>query len=119
VLLPPDRVVLGLAAANGLSFVVGVLIGQWLLFRRLGHVRTREVLVTLGKTLVASVVGAAAAWGVGRGLDAAWLADWPAVGRAWTLLVIGTLVALPVTLLGMRLLRVNELDAVFRRFARR
>ncbi|TCK20459.1 murein biosynthesis integral membrane protein MurJ [Pseudonocardia endophytica] len=119
VLLEPEQVVLGLAAANGLSFVVGVLIGQWLLYQRLGHIRTREVVVTLGKTLVASVVGAAAAWGVGRGLDAAWLADWPAVGRAWTLLVIGTLVALPVTLLGMRVLRVNELDAVFRRFSRR
>ncbi len=30
-LLPPDKVVLGLAAANGLSFVVGAIIGQWLL----------------------------------------------------------------------------------------
>ena len=119
VLLPPAQVVLGLAAANGLSFVVGTVIGQWLLYRRLGHIRTREVLVTLGKTLAASVVGAAAAWGVGRGLDAAWLSDWPAVGRAWTLLVVGTVVALPVTVLGMRVLRVAELETVFRRFSRR
>jgi putative peptidoglycan lipid II flippase len=118
-LLPPAQVVLGLAAANGLSFVVGTVIGQWLLYRRLGHIRTREVLVTFGKTLAASVVGAAAAWGVGRGLDAAWLSDWPAVGRAWTLLAAGTLVALPVTVLGMRVLRVAELETVFRRLSRR
>ncbi|MDQ4118343.1 MAG: murein biosynthesis integral membrane protein MurJ [Actinomycetota bacterium] len=118
-LLPPEQVVLGLAAANGLSFVVGTVIGQWLLYRRLGHIRTREVLVTLGKTLAASAAGAAAAWGVGRGLDAAWLSGWPAVGRAWTLLAVATLVALPVTVLGMRVLRVAELAAVFRRFSRR
>jgi len=118
-LLAPDKVVLGLAAANGLSFVVGAIIGQWLLYRRLGHVRTREVLVTLGKTLAASVVGAAAAWAAGRGADAAWLSGWPAVGRAWMLLLIGTIVALPVTVLVMRLLRVAELETVFRRFSRR
>ena len=39
-LLPPDRVVLGLAAANGLSFVVGAVLGQVLLHRRLGRLGT-------------------------------------------------------------------------------
>ena len=45
--LPPDRVVLGLAAANGLSFVVGAVLGQVLLHRRLGRLGTGAVLGAL------------------------------------------------------------------------
>ena len=45
--LPPDRVVLGLAAANGLSFVVGAVLGQALLHRRLGRLGTAAVLGAL------------------------------------------------------------------------
>ena len=45
--LPPDRVVLGLAAANGLSFVVGAVLGQVLLHRRLGRLGTAAVLGAL------------------------------------------------------------------------
>ena len=58
------------------------------------------------------------AWGIAQGVEPA-LADWPVVARAWTLLVGGTLVALPLAVVGMRLLKVRELDAVFRRLARR
>ena len=119
VLLPAEQVVLGLAAANGLSFVVGAVIGQVLLTRRLGRVRTREVLSTLWRTTVASIVGAALAWVVGRLLADGPLNGWPVVGEAWTLLGVGAVIALPVTLVMMRVLRVAELDTVFRRFSRR
>ncbi|WP_085914858.1 MULTISPECIES: murein biosynthesis integral membrane protein MurJ [Pseudonocardia] len=117
-LLPPGQVVLGLAAANSLSFVGGALIGQWLLRRRLGRVRSVEVLRCLLKVTLASAVAAAAAWGLTRLAEPA-IADWPVVAQAWTLLVGGTLVALPLAVAGMRLLKVAELDAVFRRLARR
>ncbi|OLL89504.1 putative peptidoglycan lipid II flippase MurJ [Pseudonocardia sp. Ae706_Ps2] len=117
-LLPPEQVVLGLAAANSLSFVGGALLGQWLLRRRLGRIRTGEVLTCLGKTTVASAAAAAIAWGLTVLLEPA-LLDWPDVARAWTLLLVGTLVALPLAVVAMRVLKVRELDAVFRRLARR
>ncbi|KAA1026175.1 murein biosynthesis integral membrane protein MurJ [Pseudonocardia sp. EV170527-09] len=117
-LLPPEQVVLGLAAANGLSFVGGAVLGQWLLRRRLGWARSGEVLACLARVALASAAAAAVAWGITRLVDPA-LADWPDVARAWTLLVGGTLIALPLAVVAMRVLRVRELDAVFRRFARR
>lgn len=119
VLLPAEQVVLGLAAANGLSFVVGAIVGQVLLARRLGRVRTREVLSTLWRTTVASIVGAALAWVVGRLLANGPLDGWPAVGQAWVLLAVGAVIALPVMVVMMRVLRVAELDTVFQRLSRR
>lgn len=117
-ILPADQVVLGLAAANALSFVGGAIIGQWLLRRRLGRVRTGEVLDTLVRVTLASAVGAAVAWGLTLLVEPA-IVDWPVVAQAWTLLAGGTLIALPLAVAGMRLLKVRELDAVFRRLARR
>lgn len=117
-LLPPEQVVLGLAAANGLSFVGGAVLGQWLLRRRLGRARSGEVLACLARVALASAAAAVVAWGITRLVDPA-LADWPDVARAWTLLAGGTLIALPLAVVAMRVLRVRELDAVFRRFARR
>ena len=61
---PPQWVVLGLAAANGLSFVVGWILGQVLLRRRLGPLGTGPVLGALLRMAVASVVGAGLAFGV-------------------------------------------------------
>ncbi|MFP5019918.1 murein biosynthesis integral membrane protein MurJ [Pseudonocardia phyllosphaerae] len=118
VLLAPDRVVLGLAAANGLSFVGGAVIGQILLRRRLGRARTGEVLRTLARVTLASAAGAAIAWGLGRLLEPV-TASWPVTAQAWVLLVGGTIVTLVIAVAGMRLLKVRELDAVFRRLARR
>ncbi|ANY07507.1 murein biosynthesis integral membrane protein MurJ [Pseudonocardia sp. HH130630-07] len=117
-LLPPEQVVLGLAAANGLSFVGGALLGQWLLRRRLGRARSVEVLSTLARVTLASAVGAALAWGLVQLADPL-LAGWSDVVRSWAVLVLGSLVALPLAVVGMRVLKVAELDAVFRRFARR
>ena len=54
---PTLAAVLGLAAANGLSFVAGAVLGQVLLRRRLGRIPTADVASTTGRTLVASLVG--------------------------------------------------------------
>lgn len=112
VLLAPEDVVLGLVAANSLSFVVGAILGQWVIARRLGHVRSREVLSTLWRTLVASLVGGIVAYLVGAGLQA-WLGT--TAGTAWLVLVAGVVVGGPVMLALMRMLKVRELDPLWRR----
>jgi putative peptidoglycan lipid II flippase len=112
VLLPPEDVVLGLVAANSLSFVVGAVLGQWVIARRLGHVRSREVLSTLWRTLVASLVGGIVAYLVGAGLQA-WLGT--TAGTAWLVLVAGVVIGGPVMLALMRMLKVRELDPLWRR----
>ncbi len=117
VLLAPQDVVLGLTAANSASFVAGAALGQVLLRRRLGRMPTREVLATTWRTAVAAIAGGLLAWGAVALLGGV-LAGWPAFGRAWATLGIALLVAAPVTVLGMRLLRVGELEPVVARIER-
>ncbi len=110
--LPPGQVVLGLAAANGVSFVAGAVLGQVLLRRRLGAIPTRAVLGTVGRTAAAAVVGGVAAVGVVALLPLDALAPLP---RAWSELVVALVVLTPVTATGMAVLRVRELDAALNR----
>jgi putative peptidoglycan lipid II flippase len=114
-LLPAREVVLGLAAANGLSFVAGAVLGQILLRRRLGRIPTLAVASTTGRTLIASLVGALAAALVVAVLPWTGLAP---LGRAWAQLVVATVIALPVTFLGLRVLRVTELNPLLKRVER-
>jgi putative peptidoglycan lipid II flippase len=115
--LAPRDVVLGLVAANSLSFVAGAVFGQVLLRRRLGAIPTASVASTTGRTLVAALVGALLAAGACAVL-AGPLAGLPPLGAAWIRLVIAAVVALPVTLIGLRLLRVDELQPLIRRLER-
>jgi putative peptidoglycan lipid II flippase len=114
-LLPAREVVLGLAAANGLSFVAGAVLGQILLRRRLGRIPTLAVASTTGRTLIASLVSALAAALVVAVLPWAGLAP---LGRAWVQLVVATVIALPVAFLGLRVLRVTELNPLLKRVER-
>ena len=113
-LLPPDRVVLGLAAANGLSFVVGAVLGQVLLHRRLGRLGTARVLGALIRMGVAAVLAGLAALGVawllGPLLDGA-----GPVARAWAELGVATVGGLPRAVVAMVLLRGLEQAAARRR----
>ncbi len=114
-LLAPENVVLGLVVANGLSFVAGAVVGQVLLRRRLGSVRTGEVANTAWRTFVAAAAAAAIARAVvalPEPMDAL-----SPLGRAWVQVVLGTVVWLPLTVVGLRLLRVAELEPVTRRLA--
>ena len=92
----PDRVVLGLAAANGLSFVVGrswarcCCTGGWA-----GSARAR-VLGALIRMAVAAVLGGLAALAVARLLGPAAPGVGP-VGRAWAELGIAAVVGVPAT----------------------
>jgi putative peptidoglycan lipid II flippase len=63
-LLPDRHVVLGLAVATSLSYIVGVVLGEVLLRRRFGELGTRLVIQTSARLLVLSVIGGVAAWAV-------------------------------------------------------
>ena len=116
-LLAPRDVVLGLVAVNSLSFVAGAALGQVLLRRRLGPMPTRTVVSTAGRALIASLAAALLAWGVCR-LLAGPLAALPPLGQAWVQLAVAVVVGLPATVIGLRLLRVSELNALVGRIER-
>jgi putative peptidoglycan lipid II flippase len=117
ILLPPDDVVLGLAAANAVSFVAGAVVGQLLLRRRMGRIPTGEVLACVGRTLIASVVGGLVAFGAITLLDGA-LGGLSTLGRAWIELAVATVIMGVITLIAMKLLRVREIDTALGRLER-
>ena len=117
VLLPAPDVVLGLAAANSASFLVGAAAGQLLLRRRLGRIPTGAVLSTVARALVAALVAGLLAFGAVQ-LVGGLLAGAGAPARAWLELVIALLVIGPVSVLGMRLLRVREMNPFVSRLER-
>jgi putative peptidoglycan lipid II flippase len=119
VLLAPQQVVLGLAVANGASFVVGAVVGQVWLRRRLGELGTGEVMVTFGKTAVASSIGGLVGVGVVLLLHNVLVTQLGSKAEAWAVLVTGTVAALVVTLAAMWVVRLEELCPLWRRLARR
>ena len=117
VILDPAEVVYGLAAVNSLCYVVGAVAGQIWLRRKLGALNNWPVLVTIGKTVVASAWGAAATLAVIKLLHA--LA--PGASRtamSWPALILGSAVGLVATLGLMHLLRVSELKPAVNRIRR-
>jgi putative peptidoglycan lipid II flippase len=112
--LPPQWVVLGLAAANGMSFVVGWILGQVLLRRRLGPLGTGRVLGALLRMAVASVVGAGLAFGVVLLVGPALPAVGPVAG-SWIELGIAAVIGGPVVVAVMLALRIPEVAALRRR----
>ncbi|GAA3052747.1 murein biosynthesis integral membrane protein MurJ [Pseudonocardia yunnanensis] len=116
-LLPPEDVVLGLAAANAVSFIAGAVVGQVMLRRRLGRIPTREVLASIGRALLASIVGGLVAFGAITLLDGP-LGGLSPLGRAWIELVVATVIMGVITLIAMKLLRVREIDTALGRLER-
>ena len=110
----PQWVVLGLAAANGLSFVVGWVLGQILLHRRLGPLGTGAVLGVLVRVAVASVFGAVLAFGAVLLIGPALPAVGPVAG-SWIELLIATVIGGPAIVVAMLALRVPEVAALQRR----
>ncbi len=116
--LPPEQVVLGLAAANGASFVVGAVIGQVLLHRRLGRLGTGRIIGTIARTTAAALAGGLVALGAVSALRAGPLAQLTPVAAAWATLGVTLVVMTPIVLVAMRLLRVHELDPLWARLGR-
>ncbi|MBA2389626.1 MAG: murein biosynthesis integral membrane protein MurJ [Geodermatophilaceae bacterium] len=113
--LPTEHIVTGLAVANSVSFVVGAVVGEVWLRRRVGRLETVRVLRTAGLLVLAAATGGLAAWAVlipvesllGRGMlgSAAAVAAGSLVGGV--AMLAGCLV-LPIP-------EVRELTAVVRR----
>ncbi|MEU6264348.1 murein biosynthesis integral membrane protein MurJ [Saccharopolyspora shandongensis] len=107
--LAPENVVFGLCFVNSFTFVVGWLVGEAWLRHRLGPLGSRRFLVTLAKTLTASVLGGLVAWASTLGVDA--LIPGPAgAGTGWLQLFVGMLVGFAAIFGLMSLLRVTELQ---------
>ncbi|HEY1972294.1 MAG TPA: murein biosynthesis integral membrane protein MurJ [Pseudonocardia sp.] len=118
-LLPPNEVVLGLAVSNSMSFVVGAVVGQVWLRHRLGWLGTGQVMVTFGKTAVASSIGGLAGLGAVYALHNLLDAEFAPAGQAWAVLVTGTSAAVVVTLGAAWMVRLEELKPLWRRLAPR
>jgi putative peptidoglycan lipid II flippase len=86
VFLDDADVVLGLTAANSLSCVVGALVGQIWLRRRLGRVETKRSLLTLRNCLLSAAPAVAAVLALRA------LTDFNGAGGAWLDLVLTTVI---------------------------
>jgi len=100
----------GLMIGNAVSFVFAVVIGYWLLRRRIGALGLRGVLTTLGRLGLAAVVAA-----VPAGLIALILRHYLGNGHLGSIvaLVVGSLVLGTVYLAGAVALRVREVTQVW------
>ena len=107
-----SHVVIGLALANGVGWVVGAVAGYVLLRRKLGSLRGRETARSAVWTLAASVVGALTALVADTVLPLDLLTD--AVGSIGFVVRVGlaAVIALSVTGLILSRSRLPELDAV-------
>ncbi len=116
VLLSAQQVVIGLAAANSASFVIGAAIGQVWLARRLGRLQTRRVAGTVGRITLAAGVAALAGLAV-LGLGRLALPHTLPPLRAAVELLAATVLGGAVLLAALRALRVSELRTVLTRAA--
>jgi putative peptidoglycan lipid II flippase len=116
VLLGPQQVVIGLAAANSASFVVGAAAGQMWLWHRIGHLQTRLVAGTVARITVAATVAAVAGLAVLR-LGQLAMPHTPPPLRAATELAAATVLGGVILLVVLHALRVTELQVVRNRAA--
>ncbi len=116
VLLGPQQVVIGLAAANSASFVIGAVIGQVWLRRRLGDLRTRLVAGTVGRIAVAAAAAAVVGLAV-LSLGSLAMPDALPPVRAAIELAVAAVLGGAVLLVVLRALRVSELQVVLTRTA--
>jgi putative peptidoglycan lipid II flippase len=115
-LLGPQQVVIGLAAANSASFVVGAATGQVWLWCRLGRLQTRQVAGTVARIAVAACAAAVAGLAV-LGLGHAAMPHALPPLRAAVELAAATLLGGAVLFVALRALRVAELRVVLTRAA--
>lgn len=107
-LLPPEWVVIGLLAANGVSYLVSLLLSMGLLRKRLGLLGMRRVALGLMRTVTAAVIAGGAAW-------LGWLA-WPDVsgskpGQLLAAAVLG-MALIAVYIVACLVLRVAEMSSL-------
>ncbi|MGH3873822.1 MAG: murein biosynthesis integral membrane protein MurJ [Pseudonocardiaceae bacterium] len=116
VVLDGADVVLGLTAVNSLSCVLGALVGQVWLRRRLGRVQTWRTLRTLRNCVLAAVPAVGAVLGLRALLDLSGVRA--GLGGAWLDLVLTTVVVIVVMGVALIVLRTPELTEPIRRMIR-
>lgn len=111
-LLPPQQMVVGVALAGSVGHVAGAVTAALLLRRRLGGIDGRAVVRTYTRLLVAG--GVAALAGAGVSVATSGLTWSGKAGALVTCVAAGGVITV-VYLVGLRLLRVRELDELLRR----
>jgi putative peptidoglycan lipid II flippase len=99
--------------------VVGAVVGQVVLHRRLGRLGTAAVLGSLLRLTAVSVLAGLVTLGALLVLLAPLPPDLSPVARAWAVLGVATVVGGPVVVLAMMLLRVPELATLRSQLRRR
>ncbi|MBB5154312.1 murein biosynthesis integral membrane protein MurJ [Saccharopolyspora phatthalungensis] len=107
--LAPEHVVFGLTFVNSFCFVIGWLVGEAWLRHRLGPLGSRRFLVTLAKTLTASLLGGFLAWVTALGVDAL-VPGSAGAGTGWLQLSVGSVIGFAAIFGLMSVLRVAELQ---------
>jgi putative peptidoglycan lipid II flippase len=119
--LDARHVVYGLAFANGFSFLIGAIVGAIWLRARIGRLGMKRVLTTIGKVIICSIWGAAAALLISKGIEFLLRSHHSTAAielHAWLSLLLGTALGLAITFGLMRLLRVSEVTPAFNRINR-
>jgi len=102
----------GLALGHAASYVFAAIVAYLLLRRRLGGLAERDIVSSLGRTLVAAIATGLAAWLTAR-LVEAWLGTETLTSQI-ALVVIPVVVGLAVFLIGALIFRIEEVDTVRR-----
>jgi len=108
-LLAPRWVIPGLALATAISYMVGAVVGEIWLRARFGRMGTTRTLITIGKMLVSSIVGGAAAFVVVRLTIGVTPTN---VGSGIAIVLVGGVVGLAAIAVMTTILKVEELAAV-------
>jgi putative peptidoglycan lipid II flippase len=107
--LPTGHVIMGIAAAQGISWSVGCLVSVLLLRRRVGRLGGRDILALIGRASVCSLAALAVAQ-LGHQLVGPRVHDsWP---LSVVLLIMQGVLGLAAFLLAARLVRVPEVNQV-------
>ncbi|WP_245633731.1 murein biosynthesis integral membrane protein MurJ [Amycolatopsis jejuensis] len=114
VLLSPDSVVIGVMMVNALTYVVGAMLGQVWLWVTLGNLRSKRVIGVILFTVVASVLGVAAAWLAGLIVPS----SLGVTLGAWVKLVLQGIVGIGVSFGVLMALKVEELKPATSRITR-
>ena len=116
--LEPERLVVGVALAMSLSFVVGAIVGQIWLHLRVGRLGSRQIAGGILRSLAASVVGCGCAMAVVAWLRPVLGAMGPVAG-AWLTVAVSTVIVLVVSFGLLALFRAPELAPALARIRRR
>ncbi|MFC0316092.1 murein biosynthesis integral membrane protein MurJ [Gordonia phosphorivorans] len=108
----PELVVRWLAFSNGLGYLVGALVGHYLLYRRLGNAKMRHVARTTALTFAVSLVVTGAVWAVAHLTRFSEMATQTGKIGSIAYLAITGVVVLAVTYLFLVALRIPDMVTI-------